>query len=508
MKFPVDLLADVSQVDLERSAHNYMNSLVYSNPDSPEQLTISGSTKVTIDIASVGYTPLYGSSDKHKMLALFSPSDPLTTVALYLSDRWWPVEDILKSSDPARDGVIEVQTPGERTVLYILNRIIYRTKEMSSDELPFLCHGENDYAKILWKNGEAVGFYSVKPSGTCCNSYSTRSYELPVMDSIFVRKSQRGKGFGLQMLDDFVHSFEDDCLGLRYPLTKSMYKVCEKYLRQNPEDADLLWEVEGTGGFKQRSNIANKIQAMNLSAVSRNLSFTEESHLTVEVTENDVVMEAITTQIEESQAMQCTVETIEEVTVLTISKEADDVPVVTRGRSSGSKQRKTEEKVTEDKSEKLIRIEDIEAETPREVSMEQKTELHLSQMEQTKVISNVVDEKESGEEDHVTLSEITGTAVDSQDPEEADDTSASTTEEAQGQDDACPPNGSPLDGAIKVENVASETQEAGEECGKDEDVNLDTEGKEAQTAVADSNSEETDTQQDSEDVEPHRQIPW
>lgn len=36
---------------------------------------------------------------------------------------------------------------------------------MNSDERLFLCHGENDYAKILWKEGEAVGFYSVKAAG-------------------------------------------------------------------------------------------------------------------------------------------------------------------------------------------------------------------------------------------------------------------------------------------------------------------------------------------------------
>lgn len=59
----------------------------------------------------------------------------------------------------------QVETLGERVVLYILNRVIYRNKEMTSEELPFLCHGGKDYAKILWKNGEAVGFYSVKLPG-------------------------------------------------------------------------------------------------------------------------------------------------------------------------------------------------------------------------------------------------------------------------------------------------------------------------------------------------------
>ncbi|XP_035514775.1 soluble lamin-associated protein of 75 kDa-like [Morone saxatilis] len=108
MEFPVDLLADVSQVELEQSAHNYMNNLLYSNPDLPEHLILSDSTQVTIDISSVGFTPLYGLSDKHKILGLFSPSDPMTAVALYLLDQWWTVDDILKTADPARDGAMEV----------------------------------------------------------------------------------------------------------------------------------------------------------------------------------------------------------------------------------------------------------------------------------------------------------------------------------------------------------------------------------------------------------------
>ncbi len=44
------------------------------------------------------------------------------------------------------------------------------------------------------------------------------------MDSIFVRKDHRGNGHGLQMLEDFVDSFKDDELGLKYPLTPVMQK--------------------------------------------------------------------------------------------------------------------------------------------------------------------------------------------------------------------------------------------------------------------------------------------
>lgn len=45
-------------------------------------------------------------------------------------------------------------------------------------------------------------------------------------------------------------------------------------------------------------------------AVSKSLSFTEKSLVITEVTEKDVVMEAITTQIKEAESMKCTVEIV------------------------------------------------------------------------------------------------------------------------------------------------------------------------------------------------------
>lgn len=186
---------------------------------------------------------------------MFSPSDPLTAVALYLLGRWWTVEDVLKTADPSRDGAVEVgdvffslllanctepsihlkslyefssllvqtvpsvifwnrllifllqkslrsklctlqvKTVGERVVLYVLNRVIYRAKEMSADELPFLCHGEKDYAKILWKDGEAVGFYSVKAAGN-----------LSVLNFSIVPLHVEGLGYSTQVTNDSCYS--------------------------------------------------------------------------------------------------------------------------------------------------------------------------------------------------------------------------------------------------------------------------------------------------------------
>lgn len=62
----------------------------------------------------------------------------------------------------------------------------------------------------------------MSPAGSVCNNSFRQCYVLPVMDSIFVRKAYRGKGYGLQMLEDFVDSFNEDELGLKYPLSPVM----------------------------------------------------------------------------------------------------------------------------------------------------------------------------------------------------------------------------------------------------------------------------------------------
>ncbi|KAK7912744.1 hypothetical protein WMY93_012955 [Mugilogobius chulae] len=279
MKFPVDLLAAVSHSELEQRCHSYMSELLFKDPENPEQLTLPDSSVVDISISSVGLVPLYGSCDTQKVLALFAPADPFTPVALYILDRWWSVTDLLHTAESWRDGLVQVDTVGERIVLYVLNRIVYRVQEMSQEELPFLCHGEDDFAKILWKNGEAVGFYSVKVTGSPCSSFSSRTYPLPVMDSMFLRKSHRGKGLGLCMLEDYVDSFKEDYLGLRYPLTTAMYKVCQSYLRAFPGDSELLWEVDSSR-LNQRTSIASRIQNMSLRGVSRTLTYSTESTVT------------------------------------------------------------------------------------------------------------------------------------------------------------------------------------------------------------------------------------
>ncbi|NXH27262.1 F169A protein, partial [Myiagra hebetior] len=274
MSFPVDILNNYSHEDLENSAEDYLFDLRWGNPNSPEFFSLPDRRKVPISLTSVGFVPLYGEEQTHKVLALFAPWDSLTAVALYLADQWWSIDDIVRTSVPARQGLHQVKSVGERVVLYVLNRIIYRTQEMERNEIPFLCHGSSHYAKILWKKGEAIGFYSVKPTGSVCSSLLHQKYKLPVLDTMFVRKKHRGKDSGLIMLEDFVDSFTEEPLGLRYPLSSFMYtgklfnffsrSSCKQYLEKYPEDKNLLWQVEGGGDWFQRKSIMSIVQKEDL----------------------------------------------------------------------------------------------------------------------------------------------------------------------------------------------------------------------------------------------------
>ncbi|XP_036063114.1 soluble lamin-associated protein of 75 kDa [Onychomys torridus] len=259
MAFPVDLLDNCTHEELENSAEDYLSNLRCGDPENPECFSILNIT-VPISLSNVGFVPLYGGNQTQRVLALFAPEDSLTAVALYLVDQWWAIDDIVKTSEPSREGLKQVSTLGERVVLYVLNRVIYRKQEMERNEIPFLCHSSTDYAKILWKKGEAVGFYSVKPTGSLCASFLTQSYQLPVLDTMFIRKKYRGKDLGLHMLEDFVDSFTEEALGLRYPLSSLMYTASKQYFEKYPGDHELLWEVEGVGHWHQRTPVTRALQ--------------------------------------------------------------------------------------------------------------------------------------------------------------------------------------------------------------------------------------------------------
>uniref|UniRef100_A0A2R8MWD1 Family with sequence similarity 169 member A n=1 Tax=Callithrix jacchus TaxID=9483 RepID=A0A2R8MWD1_CALJA len=277
MAFPVDMLENCSHEELENSAEDYMSDLRCGDPENPECFSLLNIT-IPISLSNVGFVPLYGGDQTQKILALFAPEDSLTAVALYLADQWWAIDDIVKTSVPSREGLKQVSTLGERVVLYVLNRIIYRKQEMERNEIPFLCHSSTDYAKILWKKGEAIGFYSVKPT------------------------------------------------------------ACKQYFEKYPGDHELLWEVEGVGHWYQRIPVTRALQreTLKIPAVSQN---EPKRPMTGEYGPASVPEYEAGTEDNQSSEMQLTIDSLKDAFAST-SEGHDKTFVSTRTRSSNLKRPK------------------------------------------------------------------------------------------------------------------------------------------------------------------------
>ncbi|XP_072201975.1 protein FAM169B-like isoform X1 [Excalfactoria chinensis] len=256
----VDTVAGDPMV-LQADAEMYYEKLLKQSSSASDVFSIPGGKKVKLEDSCVCFVPLYRNSPTFKMLLLTDPQDKETVLALYMNQRWWPVEDVVKTADPSREGLISVQTFGERIVLFVLNYIIFGMPEgNSSNGAFFLPHSATECAKILWRNGEAVAFYSVKMKGSLCDGTTSQCYLLPVLDTIFVQRKYRRGGLGMKMLRDFCQSFKtEDALGISCPISAAMYQVCLKYLQTYPEEQKRLWEVEAPGDWSQRVNIWLKI---------------------------------------------------------------------------------------------------------------------------------------------------------------------------------------------------------------------------------------------------------
>ncbi|XP_031979323.1 protein FAM169B isoform X2 [Corvus moneduloides] len=247
---------------LQADAETYYEKLVKKSLSTPDVFSIPGGGEVKPEDSCVCFVPLYRNNPACKLLLLTDPKDKETVLAVYLSQRWWPVEDVVKTADPSRDGLILVQTVGERIVLFVLNCIIFGMLEGSSaNDAFFLPHSATECAKILWRNGEAAAFYSIKMKGSLCDGTTSQCYLLPVLDTIFVRRKYRRGGLGMKMLHDFCQSFlAEDALGISCPISAAMYQVCQKFLQAHLEEQKRLWEVEAPGDWSQRVNIWLKIQ--------------------------------------------------------------------------------------------------------------------------------------------------------------------------------------------------------------------------------------------------------
>ncbi|XP_045416592.1 protein FAM169B-like isoform X2 [Lemur catta] len=262
--YPVDILEDDPERHQE-AALAYYASLREGARTSSEIFSLPTGEQVKLEASSVCFCTVYRDEPQHKILVLVNPQDTKTVVAVYTKKCWWFTEDVLKTSDPAREGLMKVQSFGERIVLFILNVIIFGRLErnLDDDDMFFLPHSAKEQAKILWRHGAAVGFYTIKMKGSLCGDGTGACYLLPVFDTVFVRRKHRRQGLGMAMLQDFCETFpEDEALGISCPISPAMYQVCRQFLLAHPEERGRLWEVEPPGAWGQRGNIWLKVQLL------------------------------------------------------------------------------------------------------------------------------------------------------------------------------------------------------------------------------------------------------
>ncbi|KAJ0044130.1 hypothetical protein NL108_010686, partial [Boleophthalmus pectinirostris] len=176
--------------------------LTLHKPDEPQ--------KGTLLFIYIKSTPIY----------IMSVFYYLLVVALHLCGNWWHVDDVLRTSNKSRNGLEVVKCTIERVLMLVLSQLVDRSL---GDEQLFSNHRPTENCKLFWTHGEAVGFYSFKHKGSLCENCISQCYELPVLDTIFVRSHCRRRGFGLLMLQDFCDMFpNEDVLGVSSPLSVSM----------------------------------------------------------------------------------------------------------------------------------------------------------------------------------------------------------------------------------------------------------------------------------------------
>ncbi|KAM3828467.1 protein FAM169B-like isoform 2-T2 [Vipera latastei] len=227
-----------------------------------EDFSVPGQENIKVEASSMSFLPLYGDDSKGSLLVLTDPQDKNKVLAIYLNNSWRIPEDVIKTSDPSRKGLKQVQTFQERIVLFVLNCIIFGMFERSlTENTLFVPHPKKEHAKIFWRSGEAAAFYTVKRKGNLCDGHTSQCYLLPVLDTMFVRKKFRRRGLAMEMLQDFCQAFpSEEALGLSHPLSAEMEKVCQKFLETHPMEQPRLWEAEAPGDWTQRVNIWLKLQ--------------------------------------------------------------------------------------------------------------------------------------------------------------------------------------------------------------------------------------------------------
>lgn len=132
---------------------------------------------------------------------------------------------------------------------YALSQIIYRRCEgprIEKNECAFDLPDENDAVRILWKNGKAIGFYTLKLKGTYVEQRH-EFYEMVTLDTAYISSDYRRSGFGISILEDIYKNHPNEDIGFSSPIAQPMLKVIEKFIGYYPEMKYKLWQITDAG---------------------------------------------------------------------------------------------------------------------------------------------------------------------------------------------------------------------------------------------------------------------
>ncbi|XP_063229705.1 protein FAM169B-like isoform X2 [Bacillus rossius redtenbacheri] len=173
-------------------------------------------------------------------------------VAVKSNEKWLLLEDVLTSS--SKHGWLPATSCADKVVHYVLSQILYNMFEIQDVEMQEVFYDLPDPAdavNILWLQGKAIGFYTVKLKDSV-NEATSERYAMDTLDTAYIQPSHRRCGHGLAMVQEFVSSRIGKEVGFSAPISSAMRGVLEQFLRDNPAWRESMWEVSGTGGDGNR----------------------------------------------------------------------------------------------------------------------------------------------------------------------------------------------------------------------------------------------------------------
>ncbi|XP_072050118.1 uncharacterized protein [Amphiura filiformis] len=149
---------------------------------------------------------IYGESSQpdhphHAIQALNCSRCNHKTIGVKLCQRWWQLDEALKTATPRADG-------------------FYPVSASLNDHVGVLC-----------------------------------TWSIPVLDSLYIRKEYRGREHGLQVLQDYLAMYDEGPIGIAQPCSKPFIKVCHNYLKKHPEDRSRLWLCTPPGDEDNRVSL-------------------------------------------------------------------------------------------------------------------------------------------------------------------------------------------------------------------------------------------------------------